>query len=141
MKKLIVILILLFAGTAQSQWTDIVDSLKAGRTSVRLKISGNLYNSVVFEQITSGDSVQICTMTDSLGKYHSRDTIKAYLRNVSTLAEISGGLVTGMVSATTFGRPEFSIVNPIIQYIYLKLMDNSDSKPTVYFRIRRSNFR
>jgi len=115
---------------------EIVDSLKTARTSVLKDIEGFLYSSIIFDQIAPNDSVMICMMTDSLDIKHNRDTIRCYLRNLSTYTETASGLITNLSTASTYGGVEIAFLNPNIRKIWIKMIDATTIAPTIYFRLR-----
>jgi len=144
MKKLIVVILLLIMSTGivmgQREYLepDKKDSLKTGRLAARISWGQSyLYTSVVFDQIAATDSVGIYAITDSLGPNHTSDTIKCYLRNMSTYAEYPNGLID---SVTSVGGCEIFILNPNIKTLFFRLLDAQTTKPTIYFRIRGVTF-
>lgn len=106
-----------------------IDSLETGRTTFSLDVSGFLYTSVIFESLVSTDSVKIYNVTDSVSKYLNGDTVACYLRNLSTYAEYSSGLVNGLTADL-----EIQPLNPNIKKLYIKFLNPASL--TIYFRVR-----
>jgi hypothetical protein len=137
MKKIIVLLCLLGAlciprETHAQRISEQIDSLTATRTSVTLDVSGFLYTSVIFETLSSTDSVRISNQTDSVGVKHGVKRIPLYLRNASTFAEYASGSVIGLASPL-----EIQPLSPNIKKLRVEMLDTGAGIPTaIYFRYR-----